>query len=185
MKYDKIVVPEKGSAQARKLLYRANYWREPFKKRTKDLDVLSQNEKNEIISLFSGYQDLIDVDTVFHSFYKEKTGEYDKRIFPIDLYYCFVDPYYNDWEIAPVMDNKCLYHRLFKDSKQPVIFFCRVNNIWTDINARLLSKTEINGIIDSSGELVIKQAKLSEGGKIFSLSVESKKEKIFGMLVKK
>ena len=73
------------------------------------------------------------------------------------------------------MDNKCLYPRLFKDTKQPEIYFCRINNIWTDVNARLLTREEMNSIINNTGELVIKQAVSSEGGKnVFFVSGRDK-----------
>ena len=69
------------------------------------------------------------METVFHSFYLSKTGKFDVRYMPVDIYYSFIDPYYNNWKIAPVIDNKCLYYQLFKDAKQPEGVFFRMNNI--------------------------------------------------------
>lgn len=83
---------------------------------------------------------------------------------PVDFYYCYVDPHFNDWDIAPVIDNKCTYSRIFKDTKQPKTYFCRVNQIWTDSNTKLVSETEILDTIKSGNEFVIKQANNSEGG---------------------
>lgn len=80
------------------------------------------------------------------------------------IYYSFIDPYYNNWKIAPVIDNKCLYYQLFKDAKQPEGVFFRMNNIWTDANKHLVSEEEILRRIWKYPELVMKQANESEGG---------------------
>lgn len=112
-----------------------------------------------------GWQNLIEFDSVFHSFYKEKTGVFNFRYMPVDLYYCFIDPYYNDWKIASVLDNKCKYRNMFAKIGQPITYFSRINNIWIDSNFNLISKEKIFALLKDIDEIVIKQANDSEGGK--------------------
>ena len=110
----------------------------------------------EIIDFWGGYQSLFPIDPVFHSFYQEKTGHYDVRYMPWDIHYCYVDTFYNNWNIAPVIDNKCTYARLFKDTRQPETLFCRINNIWVDADYQLISKEQMYTAIRDTDEVVMK-----------------------------
>lgn len=161
----------------KKLIDRSNYWKKSYKERTSGKNILSKAQKEEVRSFWGRYQELFDIDTVFHSFYLERTGCFDVRYMPVDMYYCFVDPFYNNWDMAPTIDNKCLYPQLFKNTRQPDTLFCRVNNIWTDTDMQLIPEKDILEIVSQSDELVVKQANDSEGGSnIFFISGDGKLE---------
>lgn len=137
------------------------------------LHVKKEINSLNIIQEGGGYQEVIELDDIFHKFYKEKTGVFDVRYIPIDLYYCFIDPYYNNWSMASVVDNKCQYRSMFNKIKQPTTYFCRVNNIWTDNNFNLVKEETIIHGIKNLEEIVIKQANESEGGKnIFFIKIK-------------
>lgn len=152
------------SAAEKRLIERGKYWQASYHRRTGDVNPLSEQQKKQINDFWGGYQDLFDIDTIFHSFYLSKCGKFDVRYMPVDMYYSFIDPYFNNWRIAPVIDNKCLYYQLFKDTEQPKAVFFRMNNIWTDANKRLVDFSEIMRSIHTYPELVMKQANDSEGG---------------------
>lgn len=156
-----IAKPRQYTAEEKRLIERAGYWQRSYDRRTQNVNMLTEEQKAAVCAYWGGYQDLFDVETVFHSFYLSKTGKFDVRYMPVDIYYSFIDPYYNNWKIAPVIDNKCLYYQLFKDAKQPEGVFFRMNNIWTDANKHLVSEEEI---LRKIWKLVMKQANESEGG---------------------
>ena len=54
--------------------------------------MLTEEQKAAVCAYWGGYQDLFDVETVFHSFYLSKTGKFDVRYMPVDIYYSFIDP---------------------------------------------------------------------------------------------
>ena len=74
---------------------------------------LTKNEKKEIEHLYNSY---FKTDGVAHTFYKQVTGVFDAYYLPDYIYYCYVDPFYNDWTLAKKVDNKCYYPFLFSDS---------------------------------------------------------------------
>lgn len=170
---------EQYSALEKRLLQRASYWKKGCRKHISVPEVLTEQEKTEILDFWGKYQELFPIDTAFHSYYKEKTGNYDIRYMPWDMHFCYVDPFYNDWGKAPVVDNKCSYGRLFKDTKQPEAVLYRINNIWVDADYRLISREQMRKAVEGKGELVIKQANDSEGGSnIFFISGENMMEQL-------
>lgn len=173
----------KGIVNKRALERRATYWRTAYKSRISKDGLLSKQQQEQIISFYGPYTDTIgEVDIIFHNFYLEKTGSFDYRYMPIDFFYCFIDPFYNDWDMAPYIDNKANYWQIFQHIDQPEAYLYRVNNIWTDGNNNLISDEEIEKILKSDKEMVIKQANESEGGKnIFFIdgSYNEKKGKFY------
>lgn len=175
--FKKIEPKANPTTQEKRLLERAGYWVKAFNKRTGNRNILSNAQKAQVEEFWGHYTDLFIPDTIFHSFYTEKTGVFDLRYMPIDLYYCYIDPYFNNWSAAKYMDNKCMYPQLFKTIAQPDVVLYRVNNIWTDTNYQLVDEKEMERIVEESDELVMKQANDSEGGSnIFFINGETKIE---------
>lgn len=169
---------EKLSEQQRnKLLYRASYWKKSGHRRIKN-NTLSTQQDAEVCAYWGQFQDLFEVESIFHSFYYEKTGLFDVNFMPGDIHYCYVDPFYNKWDIAPAIDNKCLYRQLFKQTRQPRTPLCRMNGIWTNENLQLVGENDLFDLIADYDEFVVKQANESEGGKnVIFISGKDKREK--------
>lgn len=110
-------------ADAYRIYFRKKDWRDFALKHIEGAS-LTENQKNEIKNYFKPYTK---VKTIFHEFYTEKNGNYCVNYIPDDIYYCYIDPYFNDWEEAKYIDNKCLYGSLFSDVKQPEEFAVRMN----------------------------------------------------------
>jgi hypothetical protein len=62
--------------------------------------------------------------------YKEKLGKCNQYYIPDDFHYCVIDPYFNNWKYADVIDNKCFYDIYFPDVKQPEAIGFRINGMW-------------------------------------------------------
>ena len=144
---------------------RIDYWTELTKNRLINLPPtdLSQYEKKEISNFYKKYFD-IKINPHFHQFYKAATGQFDIRYIPDDLYYSYIDPYYNNWENGVNMDNKVLYRIYFPDVKQPELVCYRHNGIWFDGNGEPLHDADIADMISLSGLCFIKKATASMGG---------------------
>ena len=101
----------------------------------------------------------------FHEFYYEKTGIFDPRFIPNDIYFSYIDTYYNNGKYAAVLDNKCYYARMFGNlCRQPRVFAYRMNRIWFDEQMSPLSDEELIRRVSGAKELVVKKANDSCGG---------------------
>ena len=101
---------------------------------------------------------------MFHQFYTQKTGVFSADYIPDDLYYCFVDPYYNNWSEASYIDNRCYYTKLFPDTKQPESIAYRMNNLWFLGNGLLSNYHDVRVLLMQEEEFFIKRAVDSDGG---------------------
>lgn len=133
------------------------------KNNTKEL--LPESLANKAIDFYKPYTK---IDTIFHSFYTEKTGIFDEKYLPDDIYYSKIDTYYNDWNAAKVVDNKCYYENLFSpvrgEVKHPETFIRRINGIWLDCGWNIIDfETVLESIRRKS--FFLKIARQSEGGK--------------------
>ena len=114
----KVLITNKGNSKKTnksELQRRSLYWRNVYKKRTSGSNELSKIQKEEIVTYYEKYAKEIGVDTVFHKFYLDKTGKWDLFYMPVDFYYCYIDPYYNDWTMASYIVNKTMFGPLFNN----------------------------------------------------------------------
>lgn len=124
------------------------------------------------------YRPYCKVNPVFFDFYKEKTGCFDKKFIPDDIYYGYIDPYFNNWPAAVFLDNKCYYENLFAGVKQPETVLLRMNGIWFDGARNVVSMKKVNEILISERNLFVKIATESDGGhgvRYFEKSKDMKK----------
>jgi len=83
---------------------------------------------------------------------------------PADLYYCYIDPHYNNWTAAKVLNNKALFGQLFGCARQPEVIARRVNGFWTDAAGTILTGTMLEKIVSRCECMVVKQATEDENG---------------------
>ena len=140
--------------------YRKKDWRN-FAIKYIDDYILTKEQKRQIMDYYKPY---FKSKALFHEFYTEKTGKFYVNYIPDDIYYCYIDPFFNDWEKAKYIDNKCIYQNLFPDVLQPEILIKKMNGLWFDSSNNIVSKNDINRVLVNENELFIKQATESEGG---------------------
>lgn len=141
---------------------RIAYWTEVTKKRLHDLKVnpLSAEEEEEVKDFWNDYN----VNLVFHEFYKSATGIFDVRNIPDDIYYTYIDPYFSDWSLGSIFDNKTYYKLWFRDVKQPELVCYRRSGFWYDKYDKIVPKDLILNRIAHSDGVFIKKACGSMGG---------------------
>lgn len=130
---------------------------------TKNLKQSSLTSK-EVKRVEDFYKPYCKVNPIFFDFYKEKTGDFDEKFIPDDIYYGYIDPYFNDWSAAVFLDNKCYYKNLFANAKQPETVLMRMNGIWFDGARNVIPLRNVNEILKSEQNLFIKIATESDGG---------------------
>ena len=144
-----------------------------------DYPPLSKDEERLIRSFYEGAPR---TDMIYHRVFKGRTGVCDPAFMPDDLYYGYIEPYYNDREAARYLDNKALYYTLFRGAKLPEAICVRVGSLWFDgqgqpvpnrrvlelireaADAELTVNADDKGTGKPGGELVLKRAENSEGG---------------------
>lgn len=146
------------------LKLRASYWENDIKKNTKFTVSLTKAQKNELKKFYGNFNLPLEIKECFYISYLEKTGIFDKRFIPEDLFYCCIDTFYNNREMAKYFDNKCFYPRIFVNEKQLENVIFRMDNIWLDSNYHPINQDEIMRIIKSYDELVVKQATDTNSG---------------------
>lgn len=122
---------------------------------------LSKLQVNSIRELYKG---LPRFSLVFHTFYTKATGKFHTDYIPDALYYQYVDPYYNNWEMAKDIDHKGLYRLLFPDVRQPKLLAYRMNGFWYDSDGELIDIHQTILIISKYKSCFVKKAMDSEGG---------------------
>lgn len=163
------------------------HWKRKVNGRLNEGGVLSETQKQEAYVFFlnnTGKR----ISTKFHEFYAQKTGRFDSKIIPDDIYYSYVDQFFNDWNMVKYIDNKCYYHRLFLGIAQPKTIAMRMGNLWLipdenrDGSFKYVDKETVIGIV-SSHNSVMKQATESEGGHgVFFLPASSAREAIIAAI---
>ncbi len=143
---------------------RKNRWRSRVKKFVGKEKVLTVSQKNEVMEF---YKDYAKTDMIFHEFYTKKSGKFFNNYIPDDMHYCKIDPFFNDWDSAHYLDNKCYYDNwYFKGINMPKTLIKCINGMWmipTDKGLSFISKEEAYELI-SQHDCFVKQAKMSAGG---------------------
>ena len=141
---------------------------------------LNDGEKRQVDEIFRPY---MKVSYEFHEYYSGNTGVFSPLYIPDDLYYNYIDRYYNDWEKATLFDNKCLYSDYFKGVYMPETLLLKMNGILFDSYHRIVSKEEALNIVSKENEIFIKAATESDGGRgVFCLSGSEIREKSMSII---
>lgn len=90
------------------------------------------------------------IDTKSHQFYYNVTGTFDVRFIPDALYFTRIDKFFNNWDVARIIDNKTGYDRLFPNVLQPVVLLKRINGFWRTGEGRLLERDAAEVILEKS-----------------------------------
>ena len=83
----------------------------------------------------------------------KKTGVFDERYIPDDIYYTRIDTFYNDWNTAKVIDNKYYYENILspaKGVKHPDPFLRRINGFWIDSNWKQIGNDKVEQILEEN-----------------------------------
>ncbi len=133
-----------------------------LKKSQSERFVLSNEMKKEVKEFWSNY---CNVSMIYHNFYTEKNGEFYKEYIPDEIYYNYIQPYFNHYRLAKALDNKCYYHKMFANIAQPKLVAYKLNGFWyADDNMLKGGVQDVYTIVAKETEVFIKRATDSGGG---------------------
>lgn len=84
-------------------------WKNIARKRVSGKLGLTQEQKSDIHKVFSRFKK---VSLYANAFYTKNTGKFDVNYVPDELWYGYIEPFYNSRLLAKAMDSKVLYSRL-------------------------------------------------------------------------
>jgi len=145
-----------------KWAYFARNAQKDFKARLSGKVSLTKEEKRRIDAFWAPYTN---VHPVFHTFYKEKLGDVRPEYIPTDIYVNHIDAYFNDRKASVILDNKCLYPRLFPGIPQPTIIVCRMGGLWYDGDMQRITEEKRDALLNAEPSIFVKAATDSFGGK--------------------
>lgn len=140
-----------------------------LRKRTEavgNVQPLSSSEKQKIEAYWKKGLG-IKVNYMYFALYNtvNKSDDFDVTYIPDDLFFCYIDPFYNSFNAANWLDDKNLYDLLFADITRPSTIARRMGGELLDKD---YNKVDIDTIIKqcaTCGEVIVKKSIDSEGGK--------------------
>lgn len=122
---------------------------------------LTKNQIKQIQEVFFQYHK---VDTCYHEYYTKMYGSFSPNFIPNDLYFNYIDNFYNDRKKAVVLENKCYFKRMFPTVRQPEIVCYRLNKFWYSAEDEVISFEKVKQCVSKEKTIVVKQAIGSSGG---------------------
>lgn len=101
-------------------------------------------------------------------FYYNKINEnsvFDSRFIPEDIYYCYIDLFFNDCRKAKYLDDKNFYDFYFHDINKPETLYRKINGVFLDVKYNVVDLECVLGFCKSQGGIILKPAIESEGGR--------------------
>lgn len=160
--------------------YAKEHYREDIKSLyLKDNDTLSDEEIDEINKYWKKY--VKDFDINFHKYYINRTGKFDVRYIPDDIYVNDIDPYFNNRELEAASSDKNYLDTRLNGFKLPETYIHMINGIFLNKNYELLSKEEAIDFL-AGKTFIAKPSILSFGGRDISFFENATKTEIKGYL---
>jgi len=136
---------------------------------------LSKEQEKEIYEYWKKYTD--DFDITYHKYYIDRTGKFDVRFIPDDLFVGYIDGYLNNRAIEPGVADKNYFDMYLKGFKLPKTYVHLINGVFQDNKYNIISKDKAVKILSSKENITIKPSMASYGGKnVVFLTNPTKKE---------
>lgn len=133
-----------------------------LKKSTSEKYVLTKEMETEAKAFWKKYKS---VPMIYHNFYTEKYGEFHKEYIPDEIYYNYLQPYFNNYRLSKALDNKCYYHKMFQGIPQPKLVAYRLNGFWyIDDKVAPQGTVDVFQVLTEEKEVFVKRATDCGGG---------------------
>lgn len=142
---------------------------------SKNVKELTKEQEREIINYWKKYTDDFIID--YHKYYIDRTGVFDKRFIPDDIFVGYIDEYLNNRQIEAGIADKNYFDMYLNGFKLPQTYLHIINGIIEDENYNIINKEEAIKILSTKKEITIKPSMASYGGKkVRFLTNPTKKE---------
>ena len=124
---------------------------------------LTKEQEQQIYDYWKKYTDEFDI--AYHKYYIDRTGQFDERFIPDDLFVGYIDGYLNNRAIEPGVADKNYFDLYLKGFKLPKTYIHLINGIFEDENYNIISKEKAIEILSNKTDITIKPSMASYGGK--------------------
>ena len=111
------------------------------------------------------------INTMWHEYYGQCNEIKDVRYIPENIYYAYIEPFYNRKTFAPCCDDKCYYSERFPENaascgvQRPIIILRNINGLFFDEKFNILKFEEAVGLLSGvDSGYVIKESITGTGG---------------------
>jgi len=136
---------------------------------------LTEEQENKIRNYWDKYTK--DFDIAYHKYYIDRTGKFDERFIPDDLFVGYIDGYLNNRAIEPGVADKNYFDLYLKGFNLPKTYVHLINGVFEDKDYNIITKEKAIDILLSASNITIKPSMASYGGKgVIFLNNPTKKE---------
>lgn len=129
----------------------------------KEIKNLTKKQQKEIYDYWNKYTD--DFDISYHKYYIDRSGKFDVRFIPDDLFVGYIDGVLNNRHIEPGVADKNYFDLYLKDFKMPKTYVRLINGIYEDCDYKIITKETAIDLLSSKDSITIKPSMSSYGGK--------------------
>lgn len=122
---------------------------------------LTLDQARQVRALYYPYK----VSTIAHRAVLGITGEFRPESIPQEMYFAYIDPYLNNRKKAVVLENKCLFPRLYPGIRQPEAVAYRIEGFWLTPELAPMKQEEAYAAAKRCGTVFVKKAEDSYGGR--------------------
>ena len=145
-----------------------------------DVKELTIEQQEKIYDYWKRFTD--DFDISYHKYYIDRTGNFDERFIPDDLFVGYIDGYLNNRAIEPGVSDKNYFDLYLKGFKLPETYVHLINGIFEDKNYNIISLEKVKEILYGKNKIVIKPSMASYGGKNVMILENPSKDEIDELL---
>ena len=151
--------------------------RELFSENVKEL---TPEQEKKIYDYWKQFTD--DFEIAYHKYYIDRTGKFDVRFIPDDLFVGYIDGYLNNRAIEPGIADKNYFDMYLRGFKMPTTYLHLINGVYEDSNYNIISKDDAINILCDKENITIKPSMASYGGKNVEFLVKPTREDIINYL---
>ena len=151
--------------------------RELFSENVKEL---TPEQEKKIYDYWKQFTD--DFEIAYHKYYIDRTGKFDVRFIPDDLFVGYIDGYLNNRAIEPGIADKNYFDMYLRGFKMPATYLHLINGVYEDSNYNIISKDDAINILCNKENITIKPSMASYGGKNVEFLVKPTREEIINYL---
>jgi hypothetical protein len=129
----------------------------------KKTDNIDKNYKNAIKNYWGQFN--LNLNNNWHRWYSSRNTIYDVKYIPEDLFYCYIEPYYNKTDFRAAYQDKALYSLLYSNVKQPVEVVKNMSGQNYDNESNPISLHEVIERCINKRKIIIKPSVESGGGR--------------------
>ena len=130
---------------------------------SKNVKELSKQQEKEIYKYWGKFTD--DFDIAYHRYYIDRTGKFDVRFIPDDIFAGYIDGYLNNRAIEPGIADKNYFDMYLRGFRMPKTYVHFINGIYEDESYNIISKEKALDILSEKEKITVKPSMSSYGGK--------------------